>query len=493
MTVLVVAGLYLAVLVAIGAISSRRGATSAEDYFLAGRSFGTVVLFMALFGTNVTAFALLGLPGRAYHAGVGAFGFFGASAAMWGILVFVLLGYPIWRAGKIGGYLTPSQMFADRWSSPGVGRLVLVLMLLYTVPYVVIGIMGGGIAIAQLSDGRISYELAAVIITAVTVFYTSAGGMRGTAWTNVFQASVFLLFLVVACIGVAAKAGGATTLFEQLRLEKVELLQNNFPPGKWATACLVGPVSIIAFPHMFMRLLAARDAGSLRRTVQLYPWALTLLFVPVTLLGVWGAVLEPGLIGKDSDRIVPLLVADYLPPALSAVGLAAILAAVMSSLDGQLLTVSTLLSVDVFHRAGDANARRWGRFCVLGVALIALVVALLKPSAIFSISVYAFSGYTLIVPIIVCAFFVRRMSATGIVASALAAHMLLLLFHLPAAAWEAIGLSQPKFGVFPVAICLVVELLALGAFALSGGHRAILPPAFVTPFSHDECGAHASS
>lgn len=492
MTALVVAGVYLLVLVAIGAISSRRGANSAEDYFLAGRSFGTVVLFMALFGTNVTAFALLGLPGRAYHAGVGAFGFFGASAAMWGILVFVLLGYPIWRAGKIGGYLTPPQMFADRWSSPAVGHLVLVLMLLYTVPYVVIGIMGGGIAIAQLSDGLISYEFAAVIITGVTVFYTSAGGMRGTAWTNVFQASVFLLFLVVACIGVAGKAGGAAVLVEQLRLERPDLLGNNFPPAKWATACLVGPVSIIAFPHMFMRLLAARDASSLRRTIQLYPWALTLLFVPVTLLGVWGAVLEPGLVGKGSDRIVPLLVADYLPPALSAVGLAAILAAVMSSLDGQLLTVSTLLSVDVFHRAGDANARRWGRFCVLGVALVALLAALLKPSAIFSISVYAFSGYTLIVPLIVCAFFVPRVSATGILASALVAHPLLLALYLPAPTWETLGLSRPEFGVFPVAVCLGVELAVLGAFALLGGCRQSLPRAFAAPFSHDEAGARTS-
>jgi len=54
---------------------------SAEDYFMAGRSFGTFVLFMSLFGTNVTAFALVSMPGISYHAGIGAFGFFGAVAA----------------------------------------------------------------------------------------------------------------------------------------------------------------------------------------------------------------------------------------------------------------------------------------------------------------------------------------------------------------------------------------------------------------------------
>jgi SSS family solute:Na+ symporter len=200
MTTLVVVVIYLAVLLGIGVVSSRRGLASAEDYFLAGRGFGTIVLFMALFGTNVTAFALLGLPGLAYRKGIGVFGFFGAAAAFWGVVVFILLGYPIWNLGKRHGYVTPSQMFAERWASPAVGYVVLFFMLLYTVPYLVIGVMGGGYAISRVADGHVSYEIAALSVTVVTVTYTSMGGMRGTAWTNVFQAGVFLLFLIVACI-----------------------------------------------------------------------------------------------------------------------------------------------------------------------------------------------------------------------------------------------------------------------------------------------------
>ena len=77
--VVVIVG-YLLTLVAIGAWSSRRGTGTAEDYFLAGRSFGGLVLFMALFGTNVTAFGMLGFPGFVYREGIGAFGFFGVVA-----------------------------------------------------------------------------------------------------------------------------------------------------------------------------------------------------------------------------------------------------------------------------------------------------------------------------------------------------------------------------------------------------------------------------
>ncbi len=458
MILVVVATVYLSVLVAIGIVCSRRGAASAEDYFLAGRSLGSLVLFMALFGTNVTAFALLGLPGLAYHKGVGVFGFFGASAAFWGVLVFILLGYPIWKIGKERGYMTPSQMFRDRWQSPWVGRLLLGLLLLYTVPYLVIGIMGGGIAIHTLSDGRVSFGAAAGVVTAVTVFYTSVGGMRGTAWTNVFQAGVFIVFLIVACIGIGERMGGAEHLFDRLANERPDLLRHQFGDGYWATAFLVGPVSIIAFPHMFMRLLAARDARSLRRTIHFYPWALMLLFVPVTLIGVWGALAHPGLVGKASDQILPMLLRDNLNPWLSAAGLAAILAAVMSSLDGQMLTISTMVSVDVFRRADETSGRRWGRISVIVVAATALVVALGRYEAIFSISVYAFSGYTLIVPVMAAAFFWRRSTAAGIIAGSVAGHLMLLLYSAPASVTNWTGLRLPAADVYPVAICLAVEI-----------------------------------
>lgn len=482
MTLLVVGIAYMGILIAIGVISSRAGAASAEDYFLAGRSFGTLVLFMALFGTNVTAFALLGLPGKAYHQGVGVFGFFGASAAFWGPIVFILIGYPIWKFGRQYGYVTPSQMFADRWASPMVGKLVLILMLLYTVPYVVIGIMGGGIAINKLSEDAVSYELAAGVLTSVTVFYTGAGGMRGTAWTNVFQASVFLVFLIVVCVGIASKLGGAAHLHERLVAERPDLLSaHNFPPGKWATGFLVGPVSIIAFPHMFMRLLAARDASSLRRTIKIYPLALVMLFLPVTLIGVWGALVVPGLEGKASDEILPILVAEYLPTWLSAIGLAAILAAVMSSLDGQLLTISTLLSIDVFHRAGDA--RRWGRVSVVVIAGVAFLVALARPEAIFSISVYAFSGYTLMIPVMLAAFYWRQSTAAGIVAGLIVGHVMLALYYLPSA-WNPLASSLPDFGVFPVAVCLVVEIILIILISFATSTDAEQATKFEKPLSH---------
>ncbi|MHC5109302.1 MAG: sodium:solute symporter family protein [Planctomycetota bacterium] len=459
MTIAAVIIIYMAVLIVIGAVTSRRGAASAEDYFLAGRSFGTLVLFMALFGTNVTAFALLGMPGRSYHWGVATFGYFGATAAVWGVALFIVLGYPIWNLGKRHGFITPTQMFRARWESPTVGYLVLLLLLLYTTPYLVIGIMGAGIAISQLTDNAVSYGTAATLVTGVTVLYTSLGGMRGTAWTNVFQATVFMLFLSAACIGVAARVGGADTLHTTLATDAPHLLQNRLPLGQLAASPLAGPISVIAFPHIFVRLLTARNATALKRSIKLYPWALMMLFMPVTLLGVWGAAVFPGLEGKASDQILPMLVGNYLPEWLSAFGLAAILAAVMSSLDGQLLTVSTMLSVDVFHHADEKSGRRWGRMCIVALAVIALLAAMQRFDAIFSISIYAFSGYTLMIPVMIAAFFWKWTTAPAIIVGCLVGHVVLALCYLPASWQAAFGITIPTLPVPPVAICVAIELV----------------------------------
>ena len=471
-------GLYLTILVTIGIASGRKGSGSAEDYFLAGRSLGSLVLFMALFGTNVTAFALLGLPGKAYHSGVGVFGFFGANAAVFGPLVFIIFGYPIWRFGKLHGFLTPTQMFSARWASAATGKVVLVLMLLYTIPYIVIGIMGGGIAIDKLTDGALDYSTATAVVAAATVFYTTLGGMRGTAWTNVFQASVFLIFLVVAAIGIALHHGGSTAIGERIASEKPLLLVENFPPGMWATAFLVGPVSVIAFPHMFLRILAARDSRAFDRTVSIYPIALLLLFIPVTLIGLWGAVLIPDLVGKASDGILPQLVATSLPEWLSAVGLAAILAAVMSSLDGQMLALSTLFTVDLLGDRGDP--RRQGRITIVALALVAWLIALERPEAIFGISQFAFSGYPLIVPVLAAAFFWPGSSAAGVIVGSLAGHGLLAIDAL--LAFQG-SLSLKALGVMPVLPCLIVEVAVMvGVSNFTGKPPEAARAAFSDPF-----------
>lgn len=477
--------LYFVVVIALGYAASRRSQMSTEEFFLASRSFGPVVLFVALFGSNVTAFGILGFPGMACREGIGVFGFFGAAAAFFTPLCFILIGYPIWRIGKRNGYTTQGEMFADRWQSRPLGLLMLGLLLLYTFPYLAVGLIGGAGALQRIAD--MDYAIAALLLTGGAVLYTSLGGMRGTAWTNVFQASLFLVVLLIAMGALASALGGPFSLSERISSEMPELLQKKptgmLSPGSWAAGFLVGPMSVIAFPHIFMRLLAARDMKAMRTSIRWYPWAFLLLFLPGTFIGLWGAV-ELGATGKEADYVLPTLAANLLPTWLTAIVLAAILAAVMSSLDAQLLSIATMLVIDLRGSGKHRNTATAGRIGVVVIALAAFGFALWQPDTIFGIAKFSFSGFTLLVPVFLAAFFWKRSTAAGVLAGSIAGHLLLLLYNAKFVGLE-LDMTPYEFGTLPVVWCLLVEIVVMiGVSLATSAPGGEVLAKFASPFGH---------
>lgn len=118
-----VIGVYLLVVLAIGGLSHRLFRGTGEDYFVASWTIGPFLLLMSLFGTNLTAFSILGASGAAYSRGIGVFGLMGSSSAIVIPAIFLFVGTRIWRLGKLHGYVTQAQFFRDRFQSDAVGSL----------------------------------------------------------------------------------------------------------------------------------------------------------------------------------------------------------------------------------------------------------------------------------------------------------------------------------------------------------------------------------
>ncbi|MCA9711076.1 MAG: sodium:solute symporter family protein [Myxococcales bacterium] len=459
-TLLVVCLVYLAVVLAIGAVAYRRTGSGTEEYFLGGRTARTVVLFMALLGTNVTPFVLMGIPGLAYHHGVGVFGLNAAIVALGIPWTFYAIGYPAWKAARRVGAITPAELFAERLGSPAVGVVLFLAFVLYTLPYLVTSVLGVGLAVSTLTHDAISLPWAATLILVVTIGYTAMGGMKATMWTNVFQGSVFVGFMVVAFFAVAEGMGGLSAATEAVRVQAPQLLVKGdramFAPGAWASWGLAISLTVIAFPHMLVRVFAARDATALKNTCRLYPLALVLLWVPAVMFGVWGAVQVPGLVGRESDRIFPLLVQAHLDPWMQGLALAGVLAAVMSTIDAQFLTLGSMLSRDVVRRLAPRLSDRaevtWGRGFVLVLAAATLAVVLWRPASIFGIASFSFSGYVMLVPTMYGALHWRRTTAAGAIASILVGNAVLL--------WT-MGQPAPPWGLLPVAWGLLAAIVAL--------------------------------
>jgi SSS family solute:Na+ symporter len=445
-----VVAVYFGIVLAIGAAAYRRTGSSSEEYFLGGRTARTVVLFMALFGTNVTPFVLMGIPGLSYHLGVGVFGLNAAIIVLGIPLTIWLIGLPAWRAARRLGVVSPAELYAERFGSPALGVVLFVVFFVYTVPYMVTAVAGVGIAVSVLTEDAVAFEAAAAGILVLTIVYTSAGGMRATMWTNVFQGSVFLGFTLLAFMVVAGDEGGLVALTERVAAERPELLVKpdhpRFAPGAWSSWGLAISLTVIAFPHMLVRIFAAADERALKNACRYYPLAMILLWVPAVMFGVWGAVLDPGLAGKASDAIFPRLVHDHMGPALQGLALAGILAAVMSSLDAMMLTLSSMLGRDVLRRfrpeTGDRTEVMVGRGFIVVLAAVTYAIVLARPASIFDVAKLAFFGYCTVVPTLYLSLRWRRYTAEGAIAGIVTGNVAML---------AAVAGWLPSLGVLPVA------------------------------------------
>src|SRR6188474_3544969 len=184
--------------------------------FLAGRSLGPAVFLLSLFGTNMTAFSILGASGHAFANGIVTYGLMASSSALVIPLGIFLIGTRLWALGKRHGFMTTVQMFRDRWECGHIGTVIFAVQAILLVPYIVIAVMGGGTTLAAVSGGRVPFWIGGGIVSLVVMGYVFLGGMRGTAWVNTFQTVLFLLFGAIAVAVVSAGMGGFGRTMESM-------------------------------------------------------------------------------------------------------------------------------------------------------------------------------------------------------------------------------------------------------------------------------------
>ena len=464
---LLAAAIYVGVVLVLGFIATRRASKSPTEYFLAGRALGPVVLFMALFGTNNTSFVLVGIPGLSYNLGLGVFGLNAPVVALGIPLTFWAIGAPAWRWARKLDALTPAELYAKRLGSPAVGFLLFFLFTLYTIPYMTQGVKSAALILADSSGGALSMVTAAIGVVVVALVYTSLGGMRATAWTNVFQGLVFMVFMGACFFLMSDSLGGLAAAMEQVDPAKLVVGSGGlFAPKAWASWGLVIALSVIVFPHMLVRLMSARDERTLQTVCRYYPIALALLWIPAVLIGVWGSAAFPDL--ENSDQIFQRMTAHHLPPALGALGFLAVLSAVMSTLDAQILTLGSMVMRDVLEplrkRRLPAGTEVWlGRVFSLGVGATVLILAITWNESIFGISRKAFEGYLTLFPTLLLGVRWSRFTAGGALASMVVGNLVLVL------GWTGM---LPLFGFLPPFWALVAGFAAAIGVSLLGHSKA---------------------
>jgi sodium/proline symporter len=440
---------YFVILLGIGLYFCRRN-ESIEDYLLGGRGMGAWVTALSTQASDMSGWLLMGLPGVIYASGM---------ANAW-IAIGLFLGTALnWRfvSGRLRLYtqktdtITLPRFFEERFADP-TGSLRIasaaVILLFFTI-YASSGLVACG-KLFESTFG-ISYATGVWIGGLITVVYTLLGGFRAVCWTDVFQGLLMVLALVIVPAAALARAGGVPGVREAAAVKDVSL--SLLPSG--GAAALLGIISTMAWglgyfgqPHLLVRFMSAKSLPKLSASMRIAVAWVAISLTGAVLIGLIGIGLFPTLPGGDSEEVFIRMIGEVIPPWAAGIMLSAILSAIMSTIDSQLLVSSSALSQDLYRRAikRDAGQREIvliGRVCVVVISVMALGLALRPDDSILGIVAYAWGGFgAAFGPLILFALFSRRTTWVAALLGMITGTITLIL-------WKQMGLGGRMYEIVP--------------------------------------------
>ncbi|MFB6152885.1 MAG: sodium:solute symporter [Halodesulfurarchaeum sp.] len=472
---------YLLLALAVGMVSYRVSERTAEDYYLAGRTIGTVVLLFSVFATLLSAFTFFGGPDTAYAFGPEWILVMGLMDGVIFALLWYVIGYKQWLLGQRHGYVTLGEMLGDRFQSRGVRVLVAGVSLFWLFPYLVLQQIGAGGALTALTDGGLPFWVGATLVTVFMILYVVLAGMRGVAWTDTLQGAFMLVMVWAAFLWVLLGVdGGLGAINDGLAANAPGFLVLGgewYTPQRMLTFAISIAFGVAMFPQINQRFFAADSERVLKRSFALWPVLVLLLFVPAFLLGAWAKGLGLQADIGAGQSILPVILAEYTPAWFAALVVAGAIAAMMSSADSMLLSGSSYFTRDVYRPivAESISPRRedWlGRVGVAVFALLALVASIwieeigafgadTVGSLLVAIGDLAFGGFAQLALPVLVAIYWRGTTRRGLLAGVLLSQIGYVAFNfVPPTSILGVPLFETAYYGWGISMyCMVAGLL----------------------------------
>jgi sodium/proline symporter len=414
-------GLYLLLMLGIGFYSLRR-TKSNSDFIIGGRTLGPFTTAISAGASDMSSWLLLGLPGAVFASGL--------VEGVWISLGLSIGAYLNWLlvAGRLRSLsqnlhaITLPTFIAKRFEdNTHILKIVstLVILFFFTL-YVASGLKGGTLLFAHTFGA--TEQTALIITTLVVVGYTFLGGYLAVCWTDLIQG-----MLMVTALAFCTLLG-----FFAITGQGSEIAAANPNAFKFSTGWITA-LSLMAWgfgyfgqPHILARFIGIKDARSVKsaRRIGITWMVVSLIFaISIGLIGIGFNALHPleGVTGPDgnSERIFLALTTALFHPFFAGLVLAAVLAAVMSTADSQLLVLSSSLTEDIpFIARMDEKTREWiSRAGIVGFALLAFLMASNDKGTILNMVGYAWGGFgAAFGPLVILSVTWKRMTKWGALA-----------------------------------------------------------------------------
>lgn len=460
--------LYLILMLAIGVVAYLRTKNSA-DYFLGGRSLGPWPAALSAGASDMSGWLLLGLPGYAYAAGIEAFWLAGGlllgTWANWLVNAKRLRTYSITTDS-----LTLPEFLSRRFNDKSklIQTISAFFILLFFLFYTSSGLVAGGKLFETVFG--LDYSTAVIIGTICVVSYTLFGGFLAVSWTDLVQGLLMAAALMI--VPIAAINGGLGQLSQDLSAINPELL-TLWHDVKGEPLTGVAIISLMAWglgyfgqPHILARFKASRsnkDLTTARRIAVIWTGLSMAGALLVGLVGLVYVTNTGSLELADGEKIFMLLVNAIFHPVIAGILLAAILAAIMSTADSQLLVSSSALAEDFYKQVIKQEATseeivRVGRFAVILISIVALVLAMTPDSSVLGLVSYAWAGFgAAFGPAVVLSLYWSRMNRNGALAGIIVGGVTIVVWKQLSGGWFDVYEIVPGI-IFSVLAIVVVSL-----------------------------------
>ena len=479
-------GVYLLVMIAIGCIFATKIKSTAE-YFLGGRGVGAWVTALSAQASDMSGWLLMGLPGAVYMAGLG------ESWVAIGLAVGTILNW-IFIAPRLRIYtektnaVTLSTFFENRFrEKDGILRTLSAIVIL---GFFTIYAGSGLVACGKLFNVMfgLKYEYAVLIGMAVVLIYTILGGYLAVCWTDLIQGA--LMFCAIIVVPIVAfsyvidlidpvfgcnENGQFFYYYVKCKMSLTDAFGENslslIPAGKTGMVALFAIISSAVWglgycgqPHILTRFMSIKSAKLLPRSTIIATIWVVISLTAAVVIGFLAKPIFPGLDKNASEEVFIKLIGFLCNPWIGGVLLAAILAAIMSTIDSQLLVSSSALTEDFYkkflHKEASVKELVWiSRGCVLLITVLATALALAPNDTIFGIVKFAWGGFgAAFGPVVIMSLYSRKTSSTSAIAGMLAGAIVMLV-------WYFTGLNAYMYEILPGFVAGLVTMIIVNQIA----------------------------
>ncbi|MDH3589153.1 MAG: sodium/proline symporter [Gammaproteobacteria bacterium] len=424
--------LYKVALIAIGLWAQRRTRDN-TDFFLGGRQLGPVVAAISASASSSSAWTLLGVSGAAFAWGISALWLFPATVGGF-LLNWMWVAPRLMPAARRSGAITlPEFIAGDSPARATILRLATAIILFSFMFYVAAQFQAAGDAFA--STFGLSMQVSVLVGAGIVLLYTLLGGFWAVSVTDTLQGILMALTAVLLPVAALIAVGGFGALLAGLAGSSDVIALS--PTGKYTGIAALGfVVGLLGIgmgypgqPHVVNRFMALRDDQALGKArVIAVAWAVV-VYAGMLLLGLCGRVLVNEL--EAGEQVFFVLSDQLFPPVIAGVMIAAILSAIMSTADSQLLVAASSVGYDWRVAGGAAKPDLLStRIVVTVLSIAAVAVALLAPETIFKRVLFAWHAVgSAFGPIVLLRLAGFRISSGALLGSMLAGFVLTLVLY----------------------------------------------------------------